>query len=122
MTGFIMPATLDLAEYAAGQAGIVVLLEAAHYATVCSIIVAMILTYWAVRRRIVDGGKGGQESAACRHILLKRLSTDLSARFNRDYTGLNLERMWLFCVSSPAEKISQTERRIVCSNDSEGCV
>lgn len=99
---------LDQAGYAAVQADIVALLEAARRAAARSVNAMMTASYWEIGRRIVEFEQAGKERAAYGQALLKRLSADLSARFGRGFSERNLEQMRLFYLSWPQEKISQT--------------
>src|SRR5215213_2008921 len=56
----------------------------------------MTATYWEVGRRIVEGEQAGGKRAGYGKELLKRLSSDLTARFGRGFSQRNLEQMRLF--------------------------
>lgn len=65
----------------------------------------MTATYWEIGRRIVEFEQGGKRRAEYGEELLKRLATDLTARFGRGFSERNLEQMRRFFVCWP---ISQT--------------
>lgn len=90
------------------QAGIVALLEAARAAAARSVNALMTATYWEIGRRIVEFEQGGAERAGYGQQLLKRLSSDLSARFGRGFGVVNLQQMRLFYIAWPADEIYQT--------------
>ena len=102
------PVTLDQTGYATVHDDIVALLEAARRAASRSVNTLMTATYWEVGRRIVEFEQGGQDRAEYGDRLLKRLSSDLSARFGKGYSERNLEQMRLFYLAWLPEKISQT--------------
>ena len=104
MTGPLTPTQ----SYDSIQAGIVALLEAARAAAARSVNALMTTTYWEIGRRIVEFEQGGAERAGYGQQLLKRLSTDLSARFGRGFGVVNLQQMRLFYMAWPANEIYQT--------------
>ena len=104
MTGPLTPTR----SYDSVQAGIVALLEAARAAAARSVNALMTATYWEIGRRIVEFEQGGAERAGYGQQLLKRLSSDLSARFGRGFGVVNLQQMRLFYMAWPANEIYQT--------------
>lgn len=62
-------------------------------------------TYWEVGRRIVEFEQKGEQRAEYGQALLKRLASDLTARFGRGFSERNIEQMRLFYVGWP---IAQT--------------
>lgn len=102
----LTPASAD--DYNGIHSDIVALLEAARHAAARSVNTLMTATYWEVGRRIVKFEQGGQERAAYGQALLKRLATDLSARFGRGFSERNLEQMRLFYLTWPPDQVSQT--------------
>ncbi|GHT91954.1 hypothetical protein AGMMS49545_08750 [Betaproteobacteria bacterium] len=87
---------------------IVGLLETARRAAARSVNTLMTATYWEIGRRIVEFEQGGAERAGYGEALVRRLGTDLSARFGRGFSRRNLQQMRLFYVAWPATKIWQT--------------
>lgn len=65
----------------------------------------MTATYWEVGRRTVEFEQQGKERAEYGQALLKRLSSDLTAKFGRGFSERNLEQMRLFYLGW---QISQT--------------
>jgi hypothetical protein len=65
----------------------------------------MTATYREIGRRIVEGEQSGAKRAGYGKELLKRLSSDLTARFGRGFSQKNLEQMRLFYLGW---RISQT--------------
>lgn len=86
------------ADYGDIHTGIVELLESARRAAARSVNALMTASYWEIGRRIVDSEQGGAERAGYGDALLKRLPTDLTARFGRGFSERNLEQMRLFYV------------------------
>jgi predicted nuclease of restriction endonuclease-like (RecB) superfamily len=75
---------------------VVRLLEDSRRASVRAVNAVMTATYWDVGRRIVEGEQSGGRRAGYGKELLKRLSSDLTARFGRGFSQRNLEQMRLF--------------------------
>src|SRR5687768_9170855 len=55
-------------------------------------------TYWEIGRRIVEFEQGGKARAEYGAELLQRLAVDLTARFGRGFSRVNLQQMRLFFV------------------------
>ena len=91
--------------------GIGELLEAARRTTTRSVNAIMTATYWEIGRRIVEFEQQGAERAQYGRGLLKRLSSELSARFGRGFSQDNLERFRLFYLRFPLDLISETASR-----------
>lgn len=89
--GVVAPAGYDsvLAE-------VVRLLEDSRRASARAVNAVMTATYWEVGRRIVEGEQSGAKRAEYGRELLKRLSSDLTARFGRGFSQRNLDQMRLF--------------------------
>lgn len=100
--------TVGGADYSGIHEGIVELLEAARRAAARSVNALMTATYWEIGRRIVEFEQGGEGRAGYGQALLKRLSSDLTARFGRGFSERNLEQMRLFYQAWSPEHISQT--------------
>lgn len=89
--------------------GIVELLESARRAAARSVNALMTASYWEIGRRIVEFEQGGQERAEYGQQLLKRLSSDLTARFGRGFGVINLQQMRNFYyLCWPSGQIYQT--------------
>ena len=91
--------------YSDVHGAIVALLEAARWAAARNVNALMSASYWEIGRRIVESEQGGAARAGYGEALLKRLSTDLTARFGRGFSERNLEQMRLFYLGW---SISQT--------------
>jgi predicted nuclease of restriction endonuclease-like (RecB) superfamily len=81
------------------------LLEDSRRASARAVNAVMTATYWEVGRRIVEGEQSRGKRAGYGKELLKRLSSDLTARFGRGFSQRNLEQMRLFYLGW---RISQT--------------
>ncbi|MBS0468259.1 MAG: hypothetical protein JSS31_16285 [Proteobacteria bacterium] len=77
-------------------------------ATVRSVNAFMTASFWEIGRRIVEFEQGGQERAAYGQALLRRLSSDLTARFGHGFGIYNLQQMRLFYQTWPADRIYWT--------------
>ncbi len=75
---------------------VVRLLEDSRRASAKAVNAVMTATYWEVGRQIVEGEQSGARRAGYGKELLKRLSSDLTARFGRGFSERNLEQMRLF--------------------------
>lgn len=62
---------------------------------------ALVATYWLMGRRIVEYEQKGKERAEYDTALLKKISTDLTARFGKGFTERNLEHMRQFYLAYP---------------------
>lgn len=96
---------INLSGYDDVLAEVVNLLEAARRNSARSINAVITSTYWNIGRKIVEFEQGGKVRAQYGKELLKRLSSDLTARFGRGFSARNLEQMRLFYQGWP---ISQT--------------
>lgn len=87
----------DVADtYASVLGEVVGLMEQARHAAARSINSILTTAYWQVGRRIVEYEQGGSQRAAYGESLIKRLATDLSAKFGRGFSQRNLEQMRRF--------------------------
>jgi len=84
---------------------------AARRVSVHTVNAIMTAAYWDTGRRIVEYEQGGATRAAYAAELLKRLSTDLTARMGRGFSPDNLETMRLFYQAYPVPEISETVSR-----------
>ena len=96
---------INLSGYDDVLAEVVNLLETARRNSARSINAVITSTYWNIGRKIVEFEQGGKVRAQYGKELLKRLSSDLTARFGRGFSARNLEQMRLFYQGWP---ISQT--------------
>ena len=85
--------------------GIADVLEAARRASARAVNAIMTATYWEIGRRIVEHEQQGKARAEYGEDLLKRLATDLSARFGRGFGWRNLFQMRAFYLMYPPEKL-----------------
>jgi predicted nuclease of restriction endonuclease-like (RecB) superfamily len=85
-------------------------IEDARRAAARSVNAVMTATYWLVGRRIVEQEQGGRARAGYGEGLLERLAADLTARFGRGFSLVNLEAMRLFFQTypDPSPEIPQT--------------
>jgi predicted nuclease of restriction endonuclease-like (RecB) superfamily len=82
-------------------ADVVRVIEDARRAAARSVNIVMTATYWLVGRRIVEQEQGGRARAGYGEALLERLAADLTARFGRGFSLVNLETMRLFFQTYP---------------------
>lgn len=87
---------------------IALLLETARRASARAVNAIMTATYWEVGRRIVEYEQRGKTRAGYGEELLKRLSSDLSKRFQRGFGVDNLQRFRSFYLMYPPEPIYAT--------------
>jgi predicted nuclease of restriction endonuclease-like (RecB) superfamily len=103
-----MTAGTEPAVYADIHTGIVELLESARHEAARSVNALMTASYWEIGRRIVEFEQGGTVRAGYGEELLKRLSTDLTARFGRGFSVVNLQQMRNFYLCWAPEQVLQT--------------
>jgi predicted nuclease of restriction endonuclease-like (RecB) superfamily len=89
-------------------AGVSGLLESARHAAARSINSIMTVTYWEIGRRIVEHEQGGKNRAGYGERLIERLSCDLTKRFGRGFSTVNLKQMRKFYVDWSTPQIRQT--------------
>ena len=87
---------------------IVSLLEAARRASARSVNTIMTTTYWEIGRRIVEGEQKGSRRAGYGEALIPSLSRDLTARFGRGFSLINLRQMRRFYLGWSGGAIRQT--------------
>jgi predicted nuclease of restriction endonuclease-like (RecB) superfamily len=99
-------ALVPAADYDGLLGEVVVLLETARRTAARAVNAVMTATYWEIGRRIVEVEQRGGGRADYGEALLKRLSSDLTARFGRGFSDRSLYKMRLFylchCEISPA--------------------
>lgn len=83
-------------EYDGLMGGIAEVLEQSRRKSARAINSILTATYWEIGRRIVEFEQGGAAHAEYGTELLKRLSGDLTARFGRGFSRVNLQQMRLF--------------------------
>jgi hypothetical protein len=96
--------------------GLVDLLETARRVSARSVNAIMTATYWEIGRRIVESEQRGEKRAEYGEALLRRLASDLTARFGRGFGVANLAHMRKFFLTWPEEKILQTPSVEFASN------
>lgn len=84
------------------------LLESARRASARAVNAVMTAAYWQVGRRIVEGEQEGQHKARYGERLLERLAKDLTVRYGRGFSYVNLTQMRRFYSLWPTSKILQT--------------
>ncbi|MGH7795112.1 MAG: PDDEXK nuclease domain-containing protein [Candidatus Binatia bacterium] len=87
------------------------LVETARHSAARSVNALMTATYWEIGRRIVEFEQRGKKRAGYGQELLKRLSSDLCARFGRGFGVDNLQRMRGFYLAWGREQIYATVSR-----------
>lgn len=103
------PATAP--NYQAWSGGIATLLEEARRQSARHINAILTATYWEIGRRIVEFAQGGEARADYGEEVLRDLSHDLTQKFGRGFAHDNLQRMRLFYLAWPLEKIYATLSR-----------
>jgi predicted nuclease of restriction endonuclease-like (RecB) superfamily len=103
----LVPAAIDDA-YSAVLADVTDLLESARHAAARSVNSIMAATYWAVGRRIVEEEQQGRARAIYGERLIERLAQDLTARFGRGFSKVNLKQMRKFYREWSGPTIGQT--------------
>ncbi|EKW1656061.1 PDDEXK nuclease domain-containing protein [Citrobacter freundii] len=98
----------DADDYQQIHNGIVRLLDTARTETVRSINALMTATYWEIGRRIVEFEQGGESRAAYGTQLIERLSVDLSQRYKRGFSMVNIRQMRMFYLYFQQIEIQQT--------------
>jgi len=74
-------------------------IDAARKSAARSVNYIMTAAYWLTGRRIVEFEQGGKERADYGEDLVRRLSTDLTAKFGRGFAKSNLYQMRSFYLS-----------------------
>jgi predicted nuclease of restriction endonuclease-like (RecB) superfamily len=84
------------------------LLEAARRTSARAVNAVMTATYWEMGWRLVEIEQKGKQRADYGEALLKRLATDLSAKFKRGFSRQNLQQMRSFYLNWSPDQICQT--------------
>jgi predicted nuclease of restriction endonuclease-like (RecB) superfamily len=87
---------------------VVQLLEQARRASARAVNAYLTSTYWDIGRRIVEFEQGGKDSSQYGAKLLERLSADLTAKFGRGFSYVNLTQMRRFYLAWPRFQNLQT--------------
>ena len=87
--------------YGSMLSGMVELLELSRRASARAVNAIMTATYWEIGRRIVNVEQHGRSRANYGEQLVRRLATDLTARFGRGFAQRNLERFRQFYLAYP---------------------
>jgi len=106
-----IPAATDAGGYDQLLGNITGLLEAARRASARVVNALMTATYWEVGRSIVEYEQGGKERAEYGEMVLQRLAVDLTKRFGRGFGVDNLQRMRVFYLDYPPNRIYATVSR-----------
>jgi predicted nuclease of restriction endonuclease-like (RecB) superfamily len=77
------------------------LLESARRASARTVNAVMTATYWEIGRRIVEFEQRGEKRAAYGEKLIVKLARDLTARFGRGFSEVNLSQMKRFYLTWP---------------------
>jgi len=81
--------------------GVIDALERARRYSARSVNVIMTSTYWEIGRLIVEHEQQGHKRAAYGDVLLKKLASDLIARYGRGFSRTNLQQMREFYLGWP---------------------
>lgn len=87
---------------------VVSLLENARRMSARAVNAVMTATYWEIGRRIVEVEQRGEQRAGYGDELIQRLATDLTARFGRGFSPVNLRQMRRSFGLWPEVQIQQT--------------
>lgn len=101
-------ALLPTAAYSGLLGEVVSLLENARRTSARAVNAVMTATYWEIGRRIVEVEQRGEQRAGYGDELIQRLATDLTARFGRGFSPVNLRQMRRFFGLWPEVPIQQT--------------
>lgn len=101
-------ALLPTADYSGLLGDVVSLLENARRTSARAVNAVMTATYWEIGRRIVEIEQRGEQRAGYGDELIQRLATDLTARFGRGFSPVNLRQMRRFFSFWPEVQIQQT--------------
>src|SRR5471032_3476051 len=96
---------ISIVNYGDIHSHIVGLLESSRQAAARSVNALMTATYWEIGRSIVEFEQDGAARAIYGDALIRRLASDLTARFGRGYSIRNIEQMRRFYLAWP---IAQT--------------
>lgn len=102
------PTELTVPGYDQVLGHVVDLLESARRAAARSVNALITATYWEIGRRVVEFEQGGQDRSQYGSRLLERLSADLTAKFGRGFSYVNLTQMRRFYLAWPSGQILQT--------------
>jgi len=105
------PGNISASSYAVLVDSIGELLAAARHSAARTVNALMTATYWEIGRRIVEFEQRGKKRAGYGQALLKRLASDLTARFGREFGVDNLELFRAFYLTDPPRQISETLSR-----------
>ncbi len=100
--------TKDIKGYSTILKDVAKLLESARRASVRTTNAIMTATYWEIGRRIVEFEQKGGRKAKYGESLIAQLSVDLTARFGRGFSPVNLSQMRKFYLFWPSDQIFQT--------------
>ena len=84
------------------------LVESARRFSARSVNAVMTATYWEIGRRIVGVEQRGKKRAEYGEALLKKLASDLTARFGKGFSLANLKSIRKFFLTWPEKQIGQT--------------
>jgi predicted nuclease of restriction endonuclease-like (RecB) superfamily len=104
----LVPTEIADDAYKAVLADVSNLLESARRAAARSVNSIITVTYWKVGMRIFEEEQKGHARAAYGEHLIDRLSQDLTARFGRGFSRVNLKQMRKFYREWSVPEIGQT--------------
>jgi predicted nuclease of restriction endonuclease-like (RecB) superfamily len=106
-------ADVSLGGYDEVLSELVDLLDGARRISARAVNAVMTASYWEIGRRIVEFEQGGERRAVYGEALLKKLAVDLTARFGKGFSAVNLSQMRKFFQTWPKERIFQTASEIL---------
>ena len=110
-------ADVSLGGYDVVLSELVDLLDGARRISARAVNAVMTASYWEIGRRIVEFEQGGERRAVYGEALLKKLAVDLTARFGKGFSAVNLSQMRKFFQTWPKERIFQTASEILAVED-----
>ena len=84
------------------------LIEEARQLSARAVNTIITATYWEMGRRIIENEQSGHRRAGYGEALLKKLASDLTAKFGRGFSRQNLQQMRQFYRAYPPSDICQT--------------
>jgi predicted nuclease of restriction endonuclease-like (RecB) superfamily len=100
--------THQTADYSAMLDHVVQLIDEARRASARTVNAVMTATYWLIGRHVVEFEQQGKARAEYGEELLKRMATDLAARYGKGYSLTNLKQFRQFYLAYPVLQKGQT--------------
>ena len=80
-------------------------IDAVRESAARSVNTTMTAAYWLIEHRIVEFEQSGEERTEYGAALIERLAGDLTRQFGRGFSRQNLQRMRLFYLAYPPDRI-----------------